>query len=399
METFGHHYRKKNCMKFIATVILVLFGLISSQGAQVFPATTNRFNTFFSSNTFNKNLYLTNVGTIDTSLGYSGTGTASRGAPRIFIGEKANSGDDSAINVGRQIQGTDLFSHAFRDESTFISTNTGAYCSFDSQPTITGSIAYNHANGFQSRMNYTGSGVLGSAWGYTYQLAANGKVGGSTAFRVFAPAGPGPITNFYGVVVDDIDPTNIVGDHYAFYSSGRSPSYFGGNLGIRSNLTVTGTASATAGLSSPGSVSAGTYFISGGYLMSAANGIYNSITTKAQISVGTATASGALPWIISSGNAATYTNSYIALNVDGVRQITVTNTGVKIGGTISATNGEVMYQLPWIPTNAIPPSSATITNYVHINLTNVGPCWIATNIAASGSFLILTPTTTLTVGP
>ena len=52
-----------------------------------------------------------------------------------------------------------------------------------------------------------------------------------------------------------------------------------------------------------------------------------------------------------------------------------------------------------IPTNVIPASTSTRTNWVLLNWTNTGPVYIATNIAASGSFLRRVPTTTLSVWP
>jgi len=74
-------------------------------------------------------------------------------------------------------------------------------------------------------------------------------------------------------------------------------------------------------------------------------------------------------------------------------------------GSMILSNGIAYSQLPWIPTNSIPASSPGITNYVLVNLSNTvggtiaGPCFIATNYTAAGSFFILKPTTTLTTWP
>lgn len=67
--------------------------------------------------------------------------------------------------------------------------------------------------------------------------------------------------------------------------------------------------------------------------------------------------------------------------------------------TLIPTNGIVMFALDNIPTNSIPASTAAYTNWVHLNWTNTGPVYVATNIAASGSFLLRVPTTTLSAWP
>lgn len=49
--------------------------------------------------------------------------------------------------------------------------------------------------------------------------------------------------------------------------------------------------------------------------------------------------------------------------------------------------GKQFQSLASIPTNSIPASSSGITNYVLLNLTNVGPAFVATNPASAGSFI------------
>jgi hypothetical protein len=78
---------------------------------------------------------------------------------------------------------------------------------------------------------------------------------------------------------------------------------------------------------------------------------------------------------------------------------------IRASTTITSTNGYVMTQLPWIPTNSIPASASGITNYVLLCLSNTvagttgGPHFIATNYTAAGSFIILKPTFTQTTWP
>jgi hypothetical protein len=166
---------------------------------------------------------------LSTAHAYTGTGTATSGLPRMFLGTNAPSGDDSALLICRAVAGTDLFSHAFRDESTFTSLNTGAYASFDSIPVLNGDITYNHIVSFQSRHRYAGGGTLTDSVGFTYVLTTSGAVTASTAFRVYDYAGVGVVTNFYALYIPTLTkPTN----HWTIYSTGTSKAYHAGNFGI-----------------------------------------------------------------------------------------------------------------------------------------------------------------------
>jgi len=78
---------------------------------------------------------------------------------------------------------------------------------------------------------------------------------------------------------------------------------------------------------------------------------------------------------------------------------------VVAGGTLTATNGVIMPQLPWIPTNSVPASVEGNTNYLLVNLSNTvagstgGPHYIVTNTAAAGSFKIYKVNLTETTWP
>ena len=91
-------------------------------------------------------------------------------------------------------------------------------------------------------------------------------------------------------------------------------------------------------------------------------------------------------------------------------------TNIYAGGTITATNGYVLPQLPWIPTNSIPGTNGsannTVTNWILVNLSNNffiggstyatypgGPTWIATNSAVAGGFILKQPSWTTTLIP
>lgn len=80
-----------------------------------------------------------------------------------------------------------------------------------------------------------------------------------------------------------------------------------------------------------------------------------------------------------------------------------TDQSVQSATSLTATNGIILYQRETIPTNTIPSSSSSVTNWVLMNLTNTinsgGPMYVATNTAAAGSFLMARPTLTVTTFP
>jgi hypothetical protein len=78
--------------------------------------------------------------------------------------------------------------------------------------------------------------------------------------------------------------------------------------------------------------------------------------------------------------------------------ITVLATNVNVSGSLIASNGAAMYQLATIPTNSVPVSSSGITNFLFINLTNIGPCYVFTNYT-DGGLKILRPTLTEATWP
>jgi len=192
---------------------------------------------------------------LSTAHAYTGTGVATSGLPRMFLGTNAPSGDDSALLICRAIAGTDLFSHGVRDESTFTSLTTGAYASFDSIPVLNGNITYNHIASFQSRHQYAGGGTLTDSVGFSYALTTSGAVTASTAFRVYDYAGVGVVTNFYALYIPTLTkPTN----HWTIYSTGTSKAYHAGNFGI-------GTTAPLSLLSVSGDTAAPTVFQDGNY--------------------------------------------------------------------------------------------------------------------------------------
>ncbi len=181
-----------------------------------------------------------NASTLDA---YSGTGTGTTGAPRLFLGTNASSGDDSALLIGRAVAGDSLFSHAIRDESTFISTTTGAYTPFDASPTINGSIHYNHTRGFQYRAIYSGAGTIDEiAAFWTQPSVTAGTTTNLYGLKVNDPGSSGTITNQYGIW---IDPLSRGGTNYAIYVSGANSTYLGGTLQVTGTWQLNNTGAIT----------------------------------------------------------------------------------------------------------------------------------------------------------
>ena len=176
------------------------------------------------------------VGTADA---YSGTGTGTAGAPRIFLGTNASSNDDSAILIGRNVAGNNLFSHAIRDESTFISGPLdSAYASFDSNPVFSGPQAYNHFTSFQARPNFHGSTSVGEMNGFTANpIVASGVVSNLVGLHISDATGAGTVTLQTGIYIDALAKGTT---NYGIYQAGTSPNYFGGSIQTGGGITIGG---------------------------------------------------------------------------------------------------------------------------------------------------------------
>ena len=154
------------------------------------------------------NIGLTNAALVTVAATFNdGTNTIS-GGYRVFSGNNAASTDDSAYLVGRGLSGSYTSgAHAFRDESTYTSpSGTGffGYASFDSIPTIGGSVAWNHLHSFQARPAFTGSSTITEIVGLTSQANHTGAGTATTSYgvRVMDAQGTGPITTQTAFFVD-----------------------------------------------------------------------------------------------------------------------------------------------------------------------------------------------------
>lgn len=168
--------------------------------------------------------------TVTGAATFAATVTASNGATFSRVGTT------ECVVVNGSLAGADLFSHAYSDQTAFSSTGTGAYATIDSIPNMGGTIAYNHFYSFQSRLIYSGSGVLDTMAGFVFVPTVSGPVTNLYGMRISDAAGAGAIGTQVGIW---IDPLTRGTDKYAIYSGGTMPSYFGGYLQLGSYLIAT----------------------------------------------------------------------------------------------------------------------------------------------------------------
>lgn len=164
-------------------------------------------------------------------------------APYWYLGTKTSSGDDSAILIGRALTGGlgETGAHGVRDESLYNTDATSglrSYASFDAIPKYSGSANFGHYAGFQSRFIYNGTGSITTVNGYTSYPVINGTVNSNQGMYIHDALGTGTITNNTGIF---IEPLTRGATNYAIYTSGTTPSVFGGTVHVWGNLPVIGT--------------------------------------------------------------------------------------------------------------------------------------------------------------
>jgi hypothetical protein len=167
----------------------------------------------------------------------------------LSLGGNVSSSDDSGILIHRSATNplSNGGSHGLRDESTYSAASSGGYASFDSIPTISGSIVNSHVHSYQARPSFTTSNIMTESAGLTYQPTHNGTgtITNSYGVRMSDALGTGPITTQVGLWCDPL--TRGTGN-YCIYDSGTSANYLGGSLQIGGALQ-----SATARLTGIGS--------------------------------------------------------------------------------------------------------------------------------------------------
>lgn len=178
---------------------------------------------------------------------YNGQGTASSGGQYLHIGSNAWSGDNTGIGLSRNLVGNGLFSHGFRDESTFNTSGKGAYCSYDAIPYVWGTDSLNHIAGFQDRGIYRNTNSINTWEGFvSYPTFDSGQVYERTAIDIFDPAGSGSVLRNVGIRIMPMSRGSLY--NYAIETQGTTPSLFGGTItGHTINLSDTLFATAVYG--------------------------------------------------------------------------------------------------------------------------------------------------------
>lgn len=110
------------------------------------------------------------------------------------------------------------------------------YSAFDAYPTMNNTAHIGHFNGYQSRLNVSGTSTIDSVMGYNtiLNVLGSGTITQYNAFRIYAPkkTGSGTIGTAIGLYVDNLTGASA---NYAIYTAGSTKSYFGGNIGIKTD--------------------------------------------------------------------------------------------------------------------------------------------------------------------
>ena len=165
-----------------------------------------------------------------------------------FIGGLASSGDDNGIAVGRASTNplADGGSHAFRDESTYVSSGaTGGYASYDAVATMGGTLNPNgHLYAFQARNIFTpsGAGTLSTCAGVVTLPTINGPTTDVYGMLAVDPLGAGTIAMNVALYVGQLSRGTA---NYTIYSQGTQPSYHAGVWQTGSNIIAGGAVSGT----------------------------------------------------------------------------------------------------------------------------------------------------------
>jgi len=164
-------------------------------------------------------------------------------APLTFSASIATTQIQS-IQINGAYSGANLFNRAIQDASTFTSTTTGAYASFDANPTMNGATAYNHFYGFEARNIYAGTGGLTTAASFIsngFQFNGSGTIAAFRHFDLTDAAVSGPtLTEQSGLYIPNLTTgSNIYGlnlnvvsgaNKYNIYVNGTAVNYFNGQV-------------------------------------------------------------------------------------------------------------------------------------------------------------------------
>lgn len=155
-----------------------------------------------------------------------------------------------AAKVDGSLSGTDLFGHAYEDNTSFSSATTGAYASYDSLVTMTGATAYNHLYSYESRFTYAGTGGLTTMASFMASPTVSGPVTALRCFTCSEALGVGTIAEQSGLYVPSLARgTNNYGvnlgvmagaNNYNVYAVGTAKNLMNGLLTLNGGLTMGG---------------------------------------------------------------------------------------------------------------------------------------------------------------
>lgn len=165
-------------------------------------------------------------------------GTAASAQAPLHIGDNSTSGSvDAQVVVSRNVDsGTAGNGHCFSDSSLVNRPGVIGYNAFDARYTVTGTYDYDHFASHQDIVTIGTSGTTTNHYGFVTETIVNlGTLLQRDGIRVIDGAGTGTITDQYGVRVDEL---TFGTNNWAIYTSGTTPSYFGGEVSIDGNLVV-----------------------------------------------------------------------------------------------------------------------------------------------------------------
>lgn len=146
---------------------------------------------------------------------------------------------NAGVTVGGSLSTTGGGDHGFRDERNLaIAVESGSgYASFDAQPTLNNTNAFDHFVGFQSRPIYGGAGGLTGYFAPAIVSAVHSGAGTVVDFKgiwINAPGGAGPITNCYGLYISNMTRGTL---NYAIYSAGGT-NFLNGQLHVNNRVGI-----------------------------------------------------------------------------------------------------------------------------------------------------------------
>lgn len=158
------------------------------------------------------------------------------------------------------ITGDSIFIRAYTDTTTFQSTTTGGYTSYDTLAHIGNGATdphYNHSYGYEARHTFQGSAGIDNLFGFYAGMTVNGAAGGAVAavtnclgFSAGDPLGSSSISVNAAFYCNDMTRGNsnygaylgvtAGANKYNVYAVGTAQNYFKGNVQIDGTTTLAG---------------------------------------------------------------------------------------------------------------------------------------------------------------